>query len=56
MDTIEKNINTLIEQYGVFEETIDIITNINWYNNETLEDILYVVAWLRSFDEEDNEI
>ena len=41
---------TLNEVYWVSEETLRIVTDINGYNSEAMEDILYSVAWERSFD------
>lgn len=34
---------------GVTEETLQIVTSINGYSEDTLEDILYVVTGYRSF-------
>ena len=45
--------NILIEDCGVSEETLRIITNINGYNSQTLHDVLYAVAGERLFDFED---
>lgn len=39
--------------HGVSEQTLQIVTNINGYNDETLEDVLYAHTGLRSFDRED---
>ena len=49
---LESMWNTLIEM-GVSEQTLDIVTDINGYNRETLEDVLYVYAGYRSFDQLD---
>ena len=46
---------TLIENCGVSEETLRIITNINGYNSRTLHDVLYAVAGERLFDFEDSD-
>lgn len=35
----------------VSEETLQVVTAINGYTLETLEDILYAVTGLRSFDQ-----
>ena len=35
---------------GVSEETLQCVTNINGYSEETMEDILYAVFGERSFD------
>ena len=42
--------DTLNEMYWVSEETLKIVTSINGYNLETIEDILYAVAGERSFN------
>ena len=36
---------------GVSEETLQIITSINGYNTDTLQDILYVVTGYNSFEQ-----
>lgn len=40
--------NTLLEM-GVSEETLQIVTDINGYSEETMEDILYAKFGERSF-------
>ena len=35
---------------GISEETLRIVTDINGYSEETMEDILYAVTGERSFD------
>lgn len=40
---------------GVSEETLRIITAINGYNMETMEDVLYVVTGYRTFDQLEEE-
>lgn len=40
----------LIEM-GVSEETLQIVTDINGYNQQTMEDILYAKFGYRSFDQ-----
>lgn len=42
--------NTLLEM-GVEEQTLDIVTDINGYSKETLEDVLYAFSGYRSFDQ-----
>lgn len=46
-----------LEQRGVSEETLQVVTNINGYNKESMYDILYVVFGERIFayEEEDEE-
>ena len=41
----------LKEVVGVSEETLQVVTNINGYSEETMCDILYVVTGYRSFDQ-----
>lgn len=48
--TIEKMWNKLIDM-GVSEETLQIVTDINGYNQQTMEDILYAKFGYRSFDQ-----
>jgi len=36
--------------YGVSEETLQIVTDINGYSEETLLDILYAVTGLNEFE------
>lgn len=40
-----------LEGIGVSTETLNIITDINGYNMETLEDVLYSVTGYRSFNQ-----
>ena len=46
--------DVLIEM-GVNEETLDIITSINGYNLQTLEDVLYAKFGYRSFEQLERE-
>lgn len=48
--TIENAWDTLLNM-GVSEQTLDIVTSINGYSFETLEDVLYAYAGYRSFDQ-----
>lgn len=50
--TIGEMWEILINSYGVSEETLNIITSINGYNEETMCDVLYVVSGERNFEEE----
>lgn len=36
---------------GVSEETLQVVTDINGYNEESMEDILYATTGYRSFDQ-----
>lgn len=50
--TIKAMWDVLIEM-GVEEQTLNIITDINGYSEETLCDVLYAYAGYRSFDQLD---
>lgn len=45
-----------LEDMGVSEQTLQIVTSINGYNEETLEDILYAHAGYRNFDQLEDEV
>lgn len=47
--------DTLQDVFGVSEETLQIITAINGYNTDTMESVLYAVAGLNSFDQDDED-
>lgn len=40
-----------LEELGVSEQTLQIVTSINGYNRETMDDVLYAHTGLRSFDQ-----
>ena len=42
--------DTLLEM-GVSEQTLQVVTNINGYNEQSMKDILYVVTGYRDFDQ-----
>ena len=42
-----------LENMGVTEETLQVVTSINGYNTEAMHDILYVVFGERTFEEEE---
>ena len=42
-------------ELGVSEQTLQIVTNINGYSAETLEDVLYAHTGYRSFDQLEDE-
>lgn len=44
--------DTLMNEYGVSEETLRIITDINGYSETTMLDVLWAVAGERSFEDE----
>ena len=54
MKTTNLSINemwdTLLE-IGVSEQTLQVVTNINGYNEQSMKDILYVVTGYRDFDQ-----
>lgn len=43
----------LEDKYGVSEETLRVVTDIMGYNTNTMEAVLYAVAGLNSFDDDD---
>lgn len=43
-----------LEELGVSEQTLQIVTDINGYNEETMLDILYAHTGYRNFDQLDN--
>lgn len=42
-----------LEEVGVSEQTLQIVTDINGYNEETMLDILYAYTGYRNFDQLD---
>lgn len=48
---LEEYYNYLINYGLVSEETLDIITNINGYDEETLNDVLYCVSEYRDIEQ-----
>lgn len=57
MDNTSKMWDELMEYHGVSEDALNLVTNINGYNEDTLRDVLYCVACERefSFEEEEEE-
>lgn len=45
----------MLSELGVSEQTLQTVTNINGYNLETMQDILYSVTGYRSFDQLEGE-
>ena len=45
----------LVDILGVSEETVRIVTAINGYSQETMEDILYAVTGYKSFSQLEEE-
>jgi hypothetical protein len=52
--TTEEMWDELIRR-GVSEQTLQIVTSINGYSRETLEDVLYAHTGYRSFDQLEDE-
>lgn len=48
---LEEYYNYLIDYELVSEETLDIITSINGYNEKTLDDVLYCVSGYRDIEQ-----
>lgn len=40
-----------LQELGVSEQTLQIITDINGYNEQTMLDVLYAVTGYRSFEQ-----
>lgn len=40
-----------LEEMGVNEQTLRIVTDINGYNEETLLDVLYALSGFRNFEQ-----
>ena len=52
------NIETMwdtLTEYGVSEHTLQIVTSINGYSTDTLEDVLFAHMGLDSFDQLEDE-
>lgn len=52
--TLQQMWDTL-EEMGVDEQALQIITNINGYNEQTMCNVLYAYAGYRSFDQLEDE-
>lgn len=53
--TTDEMWDALMEHYGVSEQTLQVVTAINGYSRQTMKDVLYAVAGLRSFDQDDED-
>ena len=53
--TTEQAWEYFTDYLNVSEETLKVVTAINGYNLETLEDVLYAVSGYRSFEQVENE-
>jgi len=51
MKILEKMWEYLENEVGLSTETIDLITDINGYNETTMKDILYASTGYRDFDQ-----
>lgn len=40
-----------LEEMGVSEQALQVVTNINGYSEQTMRDVLYVVAGCHDFDQ-----
>lgn len=49
--TIEQAWDYLIDSCNVSEDTLKIVTSINGYSLDTLQDVLYAVTGYRSFEQ-----
>lgn len=47
--------NYLEEVVGVSEQTLQVVTDINGYNEQTMLDILYAVTGYRNFEQLEEE-
>jgi hypothetical protein len=50
--SIEEMWDALKDDYGVSEQTLQVVTNINGYSTDTMHDVMYAVAAERHFDGE----
>ena len=41
----------VLSAYGVSDQTLQVVTDINGYSEETMVDILYAVTGYRNFDQ-----
>lgn len=49
--SLEQYYNYLVESGIVSEETLDVVTAINGYNEEALDDVLYVKSGYRDIEQ-----
>lgn len=47
--------DALMERYDISKQALDIVTSINGFSTETMEDVLYVATGLRSFDQDSDD-
>ena len=41
----------MLRDYGISEQTLNVVTGINGYSEKTLNDILYVATGYRNFED-----
>ena len=51
MKDVNKAWNILVDEFDVSEEALQLITNINGYSIETLNDVIYSIFGYRSLDQ-----
>ena len=47
--------NALIDDYGVSEEALQLVTNINGYSLDTLNDVIYALFGFHSLEQLEEE-
>jgi hypothetical protein len=47
--------DTLRDEYGVSEETLQVVSNGWGFSRDTMETVLYAVAGERGFDDDDDQ-
>ena len=53
--TVDEMYDYLVDTVGVSEETVQVVTSINGYSKESMEDILYAVTGYKNFDQFESE-
>ena len=51
MNEVNEVYEALIEEYGVSEEALQLITNINGYSMHTLNEVIYAIFGYRSLEQ-----
>ena len=51
MRDVNEVYEALIEEYGVSEEALQLITNINGYSIDTLNDVIHAIFGYRSLEQ-----
>lgn len=55
INTVEQAWDYLIESGLTTQHTLEVVTSINGYSLDTLQDVLYAVAGYRNFNQMDDE-